>query len=581
MFTGNWNKYKTPTLQIAILKLIIMTGGSSKKKVAKELRANYPDVSDSMKDLEERKFIRFSKDIVIPGHNREKFYNITEVGLRALLTVKLDVREFWSAITLLCICSKSPLDKQEFEDYFNKFEHEFLGHSNIHGYFFMTDLFDDIHRSWLKFYGNTNIIPAAQKIIEYLAFNGPTHLKQLVKETGSSKEEVDKFMVRDDISFQNVAYDNTNPNLQSRSDTNAIYSKLVLHLLLNTSETRSGTIYELTLFGVILAIAIITYQFVRVTDVHGLRETGNTDISSKRPKLFYDNIDLKRYFDKIAQAYKDKIPLIFSKWSLLQSQLGTMLYDSFDFLIWKPNRAYTIDETIWSFGTKEYYYEIKELANNTIKQLYVIFLSGKATIKGFEDRQKWIINDSRMKPIYDKLYEAEVIMKYANIAMHVRNSDRFSRIQSNKQQFLKNMDIQIIENMFEKEMSFLFYLSLNTMFLPGSYKRPSPGSIIKNSVFIDPREALIEYREISRLGGPKERLIRILAKDTTIRQWFSHWIGSIIDYRRETSSRMTEFYDQITKTNENMKKPKINSNKYGNYFRSEEYNIENICIESI
>jgi hypothetical protein len=75
--------------------------------------------------------------------------------------------------------------------------------------------------------------------------------------------------------------------------------------------------------------------------------------------------------------------------------------------------------------------------------------------------------------------------------------------------------------------------------------------------------------------------MRILSEDTTVRQWFSHWIGSIIDYRRETSDRMAEFYDQITRTNENVKKSKINSNKYGNYFRSEEYNIKKICIESV
>ncbi|MGH9979886.1 MAG: hypothetical protein ACRD8Z_29200, partial [Nitrososphaeraceae archaeon] len=393
----------------------------------------------------------------------------------------------------------------------------------------MKDLFENMLENWLKFYGNTDIVPVAQRLIEYLAFNGPTHLNQLIKETGSSKEEIDKFLVENDISLRNISFDTTNPKLQSRKKVknNKTYSKLTFHLLLSTRETEVGLVYELTLFGVMLAIAIVTYNFAETGDSKDRGKTGNTSISSRRPKLFYDNANLKLYFDTIANNYRHKIPLIFGKWTMLQSQLGSLLYDSFDFLLYKANRAHTIDQTIWSLGTKEYYDEIKALAFNTIKRLYVIFLSGKAIMKEFEYRQKWIVNEPRMVPIYDKLTEAEIMMKYANIIINKSNNP-FSKEQNNQQQFIKSIDIAIIEDMFRNKISFLFYLSLNTIFFPRPYKHPSRLSRIENDKLIVSYEAIKEELEGLRLGSPMNRLMAILSKDSIIREWFSHRIAGII-----------------------------------------------------
>jgi hypothetical protein len=61
MFTNRWYRHKTPELQIRILKLILTSGSSSKKKAATALHATYSVVSDSIKALEERRFIRFLK----------------------------------------------------------------------------------------------------------------------------------------------------------------------------------------------------------------------------------------------------------------------------------------------------------------------------------------------------------------------------------------------------------------------------------------------------------------------------------------------------------------------------------------
>jgi hypothetical protein len=585
---NKWYHGKTPELQINILKLIVASGEVSKKSAAEILRTNYPDVSNSMKTLSNSKFIELSEKRLTTGHNYERFYKITERGLRALLTVKLDKEEFWKIITLLSIYSKLSVDEQEFELYFDNFEREFLGHSNIHGYFFLTALFDNIADNWLKLYSDTELIPEAQKVIEYLAFNGSSSLKNLVKETGASIKEINKFSVQNGTSKQNLSSSATDLDLQSESnvDANEIYSEPALSLLVSTRETKGELVYELTLFGVMVVIAIISYHFAGVKNVQSQRGISSTRISYWKPRLFFDNLNLKQYFDTIALNYRNKLPLIFGKWNLLKSQLGTMLYDSFDFMIYKSNRAHTIDETIWSFGTKEYYDEIQALAYNTIKRLRVIFWSGKAIINELENHQRWIVNNSRMVPVYnklEKLNEIEVLAKYIDTVLN-RNNNPFRELHKDIQRFTESINVKIIENMFKDEISFLFYMSLNTRFFPRSYKYPSRRSRIEDGMLVIPYEAREEDKEILKLGGSQQRLMAILSKDKDINQWFSTWIAGIIEYRQQTSKKMSEFYDRVTNAVEYSKERKPNSKtrmKASTNFWSQEYDMTKICFNDI
>ena len=100
-------------------------------------------------------------------------------------------------------------------------------------------------------------------------------------------------------------------------------------------------------------------------------------IPSKNQDLFYTTHQSKTIFDTIALNYKNKIPLIFGKWDLLKSQLGEMLYDGFDFLIYKVNRIRTINETVWSGGFKEFYDDLQTSSLKAIRNLCPIYLIWK------------------------------------------------------------------------------------------------------------------------------------------------------------------------------------------------------------
>jgi hypothetical protein len=101
-------------------------------------------------------------------------------------------------------------------------------------------------------------------------------------------------------------------------------------------------------------------------------------------------------------------------------------------------------------------------------------------------------------------------------------------------------------------------------------------------MLVVPPEFREASQEIFRIGSLPERLIAILVKDKDIKQWFSAWIGGIIEYRSQTSDKMSEFYDQIIKSNVGIEKENFVSNadkKDTTTYYPEEYDITKICSD--
>lgn len=564
-----WYHGKTPKLQINILRQIIISGEISKKKAADMLKANYSDVSDSMDALVKLQFIESGTGDrrLTTGHNYEKFYRITENGLKALLEIKLDKDEFWKVIIFLCMCSSRPLDKNELEYYFSKYENGFLGHRNIQGFFSLTRLFDNIIYNLLKVSDEYKVVPPFQRVLECLALNGPSKINDLVNKTHMTEVEINKVINSNDL------YPLKHLKSKTTKNTNSNCSNRILQVLIAQNETNEGFIYELSLFGAIVVLAIITYHFTRIDNLR----FDNGD--RKGPRLFYTTINLRQYFDTIALNYKNKIPLIFGKWDLLRSQLGEMLYDSFDFLLYKVNRIRTINETVWSGGFKEYYDDLQTLSLNAIRNLYPIYLSGNEVVKEFERQQVWLANDSRMEPIYNKLREIDELL----ICTRIQDQFEYPTLREN---ILPNRDeIQRIENLLRNEITFLFYLSLNTKFIiTRSYKYSSSET---KSLGDELFEIPDEIRRIRELGSPMDRLMAILSMDKDIKDWFSAWITDIIKYRRKTSEIMSEFYDQISNPSRKRKSVRTPTKGIAIYPTAEgiktsiwhqEYDIKKICV---
>jgi DNA-binding PadR family transcriptional regulator len=605
-FKRFWGDGKTPELQIKILKQIIFSGQLSKKKVTTLfVNNNYSDVSDAMDDLLSKGFIKLSEKIRTSGRNPEKFYRITEEGLKAILEVKLYQEEFWRAIILLCLSSKKPISEAEFKEYYRKFEDDFLGHLDIQGYFFLTPLFDSILDQWLQAHNDLQSISLSQKVMECLAINGSSTIQKL-KEKIRTKEEdllkvIDNYLVQsnnDDNSSQKSFYISTNTSAKSNIKDDITKKKnffydLICHTLIIANETPDkGIVYELSLFGIMVVVAIISYHFTGMDTYHnpgGDINGNNADADSIiRPSLFYNKINQTKYYDTIVKNYKFKVPLIFGKWDFLKSALGTMLYDGFDFLIYKSSRSDTIDCSIWSFGSKEFYDDGIALTRDAIRRLDLIYTAGTSLLSEYRQCQPWIANDLGIISVYKKLREIKKILKYTNIVFSLQKLKNGNLLPDE----LKNMkscttsDIKNIENIFRDEISFLFYLSLITITLPASHKRKYPPRKIEHTqhgirLIIYPEDEE-ETRELFNLGTPQQRLMIILAKDKEIKQWFSEWIGGIIKYRSKVLDKMDEFYDEVNNADKKLKidnaQPHIDKKaKIISY--PDEYNISRICSD--
>jgi hypothetical protein len=298
-----------------------------------------------------------------------------------------------------------------------------------------------------------------------------------------------------------------------------------------------------------LAMALVRHHYVGEDN-----DNPNLEHIASRPNLFYTHIGAQEYYDKIANNYKDKLPLIFPKWHFLKEQLGSiLLYDSFDFLFYKKASSNSIAKSIWLGGNKEFYDDILSLAYNTHSYLSLIYIAGKTVFENYQKKRD-ILNDQRMTPVYRKLTEIEEILKYANASsflqeLRSRNRSSFTNTMG---QWNSGMDrIKAIEDIFGDELTFLFYLNLNSVSfsLNKAYKKHLSKTLESNmSIFPEIQQ------EVDRLGSPKQRLMAIFTKDNEIKQRFSEWMQDIVNFRNYTSSKMSRFYGEISRPHENIRR---------------------------
>jgi len=552
-----------------------MLGGElSKSKASKILDSNYPDVSDAMDALaaNDRQFIKLSRE---SGRRRpEKFYKITENGLRALLAVSMTSKEsilissqvFWRVILLLSVCSKQPISKEELDNYYRQFEESTLGYTPIYGYFFQSYFFDSMLDNWIQNLSNNS---ATQKVIECLAINRSITLNELIKKTSLKKEEIIEILknnsLQADLGLTTLSSEHKVPS--DFDVQKQYYTNIISHALIN----KTSNTYELSLFGVMLMFSLIRYHYVGIDT--------NRPHSTKVLDLFYNDIKPNMYCDIIAKNYSEKLPLIFEKWNFLQNQLGFLLYDSFDFLIYKKDGKSTAS-SIWIGGNKEFYEDIQALASNTRYHLTPLYVNGKTTLDNFQ-RNPSIMNDLRINPLRRKLYEIEELLS-ADIPL-TKFPDQNSLSFANESEAARLYRVKTIEDIFKEELTFLFYLNLNTIaFSPYSKESFNPSNIDRS----EREQWVAERKRMLDPGSPKDRLMAILTKDKEIKKWFTERISNIMNYQEQTFNTMSKFYNEILDSHKYIKRQQENKQIEENSRKSwdifyklepHEYDIDKIC----
>jgi hypothetical protein len=544
---------KKPLLQIKILRYIGLEGQLSKRMAQIKTGSDYSDVSNAIDSLLKRRMIRISSP-AIAGRRDKRYYALTGKGLEAFIdesaSPSSSSEEFWKAIIWYYMLNPKQVSFSDIEKPCSQFESKYLGHPAINSFLLQSQFFYKLINNWLEenFYtfdnDNTSI---SQIVLESIAIKRRITLQQLCKMTAESEENVkevlDKYSAKVGCQYYYISNEEIEEEEQGEKHSGGKHPDLD-HMLIVRNDISQDITYELSLFGIMLVIALIRFHYIGIDKVRLHIFNRHTD----KLKLFFEDIPLEEYFDKIALNYHDKLHLIFGKWSFLKKELGTLfLYDNFDFLLYNEAFSLNMGTSIWLGGNKELCDTLQALADRSATMLKVLYIEGRDIVESFHkdvlrDKKG---NESKLLPVYLKLNEIETILKYFDNRPYPNGVEEKIIILQNKiKPDLKDRNlypdaITFIERVFSNELTFFFYLNLNN-----SRFTPSRNYFQNIKSNLPPREISLRdldvVKDLFSYGSPKQRLIRIIQNDNDIRKQFCTWIRILVDYQQETSQRMIE-----------------------------------------
>jgi hypothetical protein len=303
----------------------------------------------------------------------------------------------------------------------------------------------------------------------------------------------------------------------------------MLHSIITVKQNKDNKkTYELSLFGVMLALFLVRYH----------------DMDKLKQGLHHNKISFVDYYDKIAQNYQDKLPLIFGKWDLLTSILGIFSAYNFDIILSHEMRLRDDDKfSLIRGGNKELYDGIREIKMQTRIQLGKIANAGRVVwpvhIPAVPDR--YIIpvqngdflikndvdfhdkpNIERINVVYQKL--CEIILSLNPLEYG------FSESFIIEPEIIERISFQL-EKEFADEITAFYFLHLCFEYQFDT-RVDSPTRYYSSSTKLGSNQMRIS-------SIPKSCLLSILRKDKekpSISEWYYRWMN-------DTSSLQKEIYE--------------------------------------
>jgi DNA-binding MarR family transcriptional regulator len=592
---------KPGPLQIKIINAIGLAGHLSNSKLTDRMNISHPVVSDAITSLLQRRLIEFSyvdEERTTKTHKSggrpEKYYALTRNGLGLFIDENPAPEEFFTAILnfytireqsfLLRRNTTIPVRIEEFENYFKRFKNECLSYASTQGYLIQSPFFGKLYRQWIvdnkpyffeeehlkyitttihspflencldQLFGknSTNRIPITQKVLECLAIHRSLTEEQICKHISSKQKRIENklgrskypdFVQNSAVTKENIAisinlYTLNKNYLQSGFQTSVDYDynkimksyvEYLSHLIIVKHESPMGSRYELSLFGILLILSIIT---------------------DRRQKMFYTignkfektEEDLISFYDKISQAYPEKLPLIFGKWALL-SRINHNAYRWFlpviNQIIGDATQYSSVPITLG--GIKEYQDCLHGITFYTITQLFKIYEGLSSALSNNNQNNDLDIplinkdtNSEILLTLQEKEKELTAFLKYADLGRFVKHLEQINQLSDSGY----NSELSIIENVLANEITISFYINLvrsKHLDYTDEYKH-----------FLgDERDP--DYRDTDEYHvlRPADFLRTILRSDTEIKEMFLGLINDIMKYHQQTGGGMNNFYENI------------------------------------
>jgi hypothetical protein len=387
---------------------------------------------------------------------------------------------------------------------------------------------------------NDEEVSLAQKVIEILALYSKIDLKELIKKSASSEKEVLKILKN----ITSLGYHYSDIHYETDEDYFGSFSEEYLDFLWHCivivkCNDNDSTIYELSLFGIIMVMSLIR-----------LHDEG-------RAELFH-NIPLQDYYEKIASNYRDKLPLIFRKWNLLKIKLGAWSAYNFDIILDEESRSIALDAPVIMQGNKEFYQNMQAMTLCNTEQLAKVFAIGNMTFEKYQhNKSSYLLEEKKKRKengdnnqktfvVYQKVEEIGILNKWVNPKVF-----RGRSIIEEQKNFIK-IKPEFLEKSFVQEITFLYYLNLNNdPYVPLIFPNIYTSKVVESMLILIKKlnkgtiNDLISLHDLRT--SPKVRLLTILKRDEEIRKWFSSWLKDLVNYQKLAAETMSQFYDEIVK----------------------------------
>ena len=518
-----WYQGKTPLLQIEILKLIAEEGFCNRGNAEKKLRSYYADIHSAFKTLEDKELIEKFKKLDVD--KPRLYFILTLNGLETFLEIdNCKPYEFLKALLWFCILNKKEVSKNEFSRLCRKYYLKFLD-KNLEDVYLQSNLvfFDQLYRKYDKAYLSNRFsdeepIPDSRKVLECLALNRNSTINKISKQTRLDANEIDK--VLGDFSLKAYSpkiLEKVNPSKEDRIEE---YLNFLQHIVIRKSSINGIKKYELSLVGVIFTMAMFWVDYF-------LKEF---NLDRVQPSFY--GMDLRGFLYRIADNYKDKLPLILDKLSKLRTikDLNINIEHIFNPVFNGVERSEFFSAPLDYGGIREIYdliiYNTVDMAN----KLFELYDDGQDILKlEYQDNQNK--KNKYINFLKEELEIISIYLDYTNIDNLVtkilENPEKY------KQYELLIKEQNIIEDMLSKEITFLLYINLIKQ---AGYSRQWSN---KDSYFLDVNK-MREYGYVISL----DELVRL---DEDIKKQFLLWFNDALKYNNKIKKNLLGFSDELQK----------------------------------
>jgi DNA-binding PadR family transcriptional regulator len=543
-----WYPRKKPTLQIEILRSIATEGRLSKRMAEKITGSDYSDVSKGIDKLRAYRLVK-TYQYFIPNRRDKRYYQLTAQGFYTFIDLRPSPKEFCKALAWFCVL-KPQIDSTEFEKYWKYFELSYLENISLNIGFSQLSFFDKLFDRFLDDNGLTGrdaSLPLCQKILECLAINRAITIEELLQEiTRIEKqfrkehaviidweEEEDNKHITSREKLKDVIndYSLTSQFLNKYRKPELIfdpdekiesYLDFLNHCIVISVEENNQignknkrTTYELSLFGVMLVLALLRYLYIEGDEFQA---------------LLYYNLSLKDYYTKISRNYRDKLPLIFADRHILENGFFP------DIVTFKNTRSIFTNLPFYKGGNKEIYDGIQAAATRTNHKLNELYLQGLSTLTELDNTVENHNKGNYYPLISRKLKEIGTTLKYSDVRIFISNmsknvSPEFRLKNSHLEDDIPKQELELIEKIFADELTLLWCISQPIVFDVGNIY---PGMFLSSDKV---RETPVSQNDL---------LLRVLEKHRDIKVWFTDKIRGSWKYQKQALDNTSYQYQVLT-----------------------------------